>query len=46
MWVKHRRMPQFIINDRDVKFTMNFWKHLFRKLSFNMTFYPQINDQT
>ncbi len=46
MWVKHRRMPQFIVSDRDAKFTTSFWKHLFQKLSFNMTFYPQINDQT
>jgi hypothetical protein len=29
MWVRHHGMLQFIINDRDAKFTMGFWKHLF-----------------
>jgi hypothetical protein len=29
MWVKHHGMPQFIINDTNAKFTMNFYKHLF-----------------
>jgi hypothetical protein len=50
MWVKHHGMPQFIVSDRNVKFTVGFWKHLFRKvgekLLFNMTFHAQINGQT
>jgi hypothetical protein len=29
MWVRHHDMPQFIVSDRDAKFTMDFWKHLF-----------------
>jgi hypothetical protein len=29
MWVKHHWMPQFIISDRDTKFTIGFLKHLF-----------------
>jgi hypothetical protein len=29
MWVKHYGMPQFIISNRDAKFTTSFWKHLF-----------------
>jgi hypothetical protein len=24
MWVKHHRMPKFIVSDRDAKFTMSF----------------------
>jgi hypothetical protein len=44
MWVKHHRMLQFIISNKDAKFTMHFWKHLFQKvgtkLSFNITFHP------
>jgi hypothetical protein len=49
MWVKHHRMPQFIINDKNVKFTVNFLKHLFQKvgmkLLFNMTFHPRTDGQ-
>jgi hypothetical protein len=44
MWVKHHMMLQFFVSDRYAKFTMSFWKHLFRKvvtkLLFNMTFHP------
>jgi hypothetical protein len=29
MWVRHHEMPQFIVSDRDAKFMMGFWKHLF-----------------
>jgi hypothetical protein len=29
MWVRHHDMPQFIISDRDIKFTMGVWKHVF-----------------
>lgn len=46
-WFKHHGMSQFIMNDKDTKFTTCFWKHLFRKvgtkLSFSMPFHPQIN---
>jgi hypothetical protein len=28
MWVKHCGMTQFIVSDRDTKFTIGFWKHL------------------
>jgi hypothetical protein len=49
MWVRHHGLPQFIISDRNAKFTMGFLKHLFRKvmmkLLFNMAFHPQINGQ-
>ncbi len=42
-------MPQFILNNRDAKFPISFWKHLFQKVgmksSFNMTFHPQIDGQ-
>jgi hypothetical protein len=29
MWIKHHRMLQFIAIDRDTKFMVGFWKHLF-----------------
>jgi len=29
MWIKHHRMPQFIVIDRDTKFMVGFWKHSF-----------------
>ncbi len=49
MWVRHHGLPQFIISDRDVKFTTGFLKHLFQKVTmkllFNMAFHPQINGQ-
>jgi hypothetical protein len=49
MWVRHHGMPQFIMSDKDAKFTIRFWKHLFRKvgtkLSFSMTFLPQSDGQ-
>jgi len=41
MWIRHHRMLQFIVIDRDTKFMVGFWKQLFKKvgmkLSFNMT---------
>jgi len=44
IWVKHHKMLQLIVNNKDAKFTMCFWKNLFRKvgmkLSFNITFQP------
>jgi hypothetical protein len=47
MWVMHHKMPQFI--NKDAKFTMEFWKHLFQKvgtkLSFSMVFHPQNDGQ-
>ncbi len=46
MCVKHHKMPQFNVSDKNTKFTTCFWIHLFWKLSFNMTFHPQIDDQT
>jgi IS30 family transposase len=43
-------MLQFIVSDRDTKFTVGFLKHLFRKvgikLLFNKTFHPQTDGQT
>jgi hypothetical protein len=49
LWVRHHKMPQFIISDRDAKFMVGFLKHLFQKvgmkLSFGMTIHPQINGQ-
>jgi hypothetical protein len=29
MWVKHHGMLQFIVSEKDVKFMIGFWKHLF-----------------
>ncbi len=29
MWVKHHGMPQFIVSDKDIKFMVGFYKHLF-----------------
>jgi hypothetical protein len=29
-WVRHFGIPEKIISDRDVKFTLAFWKELFR----------------
>jgi hypothetical protein len=29
MRVKHHKMPQFILSDRDAKFMTTFYKHLF-----------------
>jgi hypothetical protein len=46
MWVKHHKMPQFIVSDRDAKFMKGFWKKIFQNLSFSVTFHPQIKDQT
>ncbi len=44
MWVKHHRMLQFIVSNKDAKFIMCSQKHLFQKagtkLSFNTTFHP------
>jgi len=41
---------KFIILDRDVKFTGNFWKSLFQgfdtKLNFSMAYHPQTDGQT
>jgi len=49
MWVRHHEMPQFIVSDKDAKFTAGFLKHLFwkvkTKLSFNMAFHPQTDGQ-
>ena len=43
-------IPKVIISDRDVKFTSNFWKCLFKglntKLSFSTTYDPQMDEQT
>ena len=40
-------IPKVIISDRDVKFTGNFWKNLFKglgtKLKLSTTYHPQIN---
>ena len=43
-------VPKVIIVDRDVKFTMNFWKALFKglgtQLNFSTAYHPQTNGQT
>ncbi len=49
MWVKHHGMLQFIVSEKDAKFMIGFWKHLFQKvgmkLPFGITFHPQIDGQ-
>lgn len=44
--VRLHRLPKAIVYDRDVKFTFNFLKGLFKdlgtKLNFNTTYEPQI----
>jgi hypothetical protein len=48
--IRHHEMPQFIMNNKDTKFTTGFWKHLFWKvgtnLPFSITFHPQTDGQT
>ena len=43
-------VPKVIIVDRDVKFTMNFWKTLFKglgiQLNFSTAYHPQMDGQT
>jgi len=43
-------IPKIIILDRDVKFTRNFWKSLFKgldtKLNFSTTYHPQTDGHT
>ncbi len=50
MWVRHHGVLQFIISDRDAKFTTIFLKHLFwkvgNKLFFSTIFHPQTDGQT
>jgi hypothetical protein len=50
MWVRHHRVPEYFISDRDAKFTMNFLKYLFwkvgNKLFFSTIFHPQTDGQT
>ena len=40
-------IPKVIISDRDLKFTGNFWKYLFKglntTLNFSTSFHPQID---
>jgi hypothetical protein len=49
VWVMHHKMPQFIISNKDAKFTIGFWKHLFQKvgtkLSFSLVFHPENDGQ-
>ena len=43
-------VPKVVILDRDVKFTINFWKYLFKwlgtQLNFNTTYHPQTDGKT
>ena len=43
-------IPKVVIFDRDVKFTGNFWKSLFKgldtQLNFSTAYHPQIDGQT
>jgi hypothetical protein len=43
-------MPKNIISERDVNFTLNFWKLLFAifgmQLAFNIAYHPQIDGHT
>ena len=43
-------IPKVVISDRDVKFTGNFWKSLFKgldtQLHFSTAYHPQTDGQT
>jgi hypothetical protein len=43
-------MPEVIVSDQDVKFTLEFWTLLMKKVGtkqkFNITFHPQTDGQT
>ena len=43
-------IPKIIISDKDVKFTRNFWKSLFKgldtKLNFSTAYHPQMDGHT
>jgi len=43
-------IPKTIVSDRDPKFTLNFWKELFKgfrtNLNFSMTYHPEFDGQT
>jgi hypothetical protein len=43
-------IPKTIVSDKDPKFTLNFWKGLFKgfgtKLNFSKTYHPELDGQT
>jgi hypothetical protein len=50
MWVRHNGMFKIIVSNHDVKFTLEFWTLLMKKmgtkLKFNIVLHSQTNGQT